>query len=166
MDTGKSDSDNAVQRTLSLKVAGKHAILFEIINESLCEMFSTRVREAFYDHLERKYLIAREELPGHLDQFSFSLRNNFGIAGRTIEKTIAKKFCAKIGRPFLETTDYCLASCLGYETASPILDQTDIGTRLSLKTPKSNEYGSNMAGHDFVYLNYLSGRRPKSGLCG
>ncbi len=123
------------------KIASNDEILLDMIDESLYELFGTRPREALYDHLERNYGIAREELPKHLDEFSSVLRKNFGASGRTVERRIAKKFCAKMGKEFHDGADHLLSAYIEYGTKAATLTEIAISTTVTLTGPPNANDG-------------------------
>ena len=71
-------------------------LLVESLDEVLDDLLGKRVRDAFYDHLERNYYIGREDVPKRLGDLILILERNFGQSGKTIERTIAKRLCAKL----------------------------------------------------------------------
>lgn len=71
-------------------------LLIESLDEVLDDLLGKRVRDAFYDHLERNYYIGREDVPKRLGDLILILERNFGKSGKTIERTIAKRLCAKL----------------------------------------------------------------------
>ncbi len=72
-------------------------LLLEALDEVLDDLLGKRVREAFYDHLERNYYIGREEIPNRLGDFLLILERTFGKSGKTIERTISRRLCSKLG---------------------------------------------------------------------
>lgn len=71
-------------------------LFLESIDEVLADLLGRRVRDAFYDHIERNYYLARDGIPGHLDDFLMILERTFGNSGKTVERSIAKRLCAKL----------------------------------------------------------------------
>lgn len=71
-------------------------LLIESLDEVLDDLLGKRVRDAFYDHLERNYYIGREDVPKRLGDLILILERNFGKSGKTIERTIAKRLCTKL----------------------------------------------------------------------
>ena len=72
-------------------------LLLESLDEVLDDLLGKRVREAFYDNMERNYYIGREDVPKRLGDFLLILERTFGKSGKTIERTLAKRLCAKLG---------------------------------------------------------------------
>jgi len=72
-------------------------LLMESLDDVLADLLGKRVREAFYDHMERNYYFARDEIPKRLDDFLLLLERTFGKSGKTIEKAVAKRLYAKLG---------------------------------------------------------------------
>jgi len=71
-------------------------LLLESLDEVLDDLLGKRVRESFYDHLERTYYIGREDVPKRLGDFILILERTFGKSGKTIERTLARRLCAKL----------------------------------------------------------------------
>ena len=71
-------------------------LLIESLDEVLDDLLGKRVRDAFYDHLERTYYIGREDVPKRLGDFILILERTFGKSGKTIERTLARRLCAKL----------------------------------------------------------------------
>ena len=71
-------------------------LLIESLDEVLDDLLGKRVRDAFYDHLERNYYIGREDVPKRLGDLILILERQFGKSGKTIERAIAKRLCAKL----------------------------------------------------------------------
>jgi hypothetical protein len=72
-------------------------LLLESLDDVLDDLLGKQVRQSFYDHLERNYYIGREDVPKRLGDFLLILERTFGKSGRTIERVIAKRLCAKLG---------------------------------------------------------------------
>jgi hypothetical protein len=71
-------------------------LLLETLDEVLDDLLGKQVRAAFYDHLERVYYIGRADVPKRLGDFLLILERTFGKSGKTIERTVAKRLCAKL----------------------------------------------------------------------
>lgn len=72
-------------------------LLLESLDEVLEDLLGKHVRETFYDHLERNYYIGRGDIPNRLGDFLLILERTFGKSGKTIERTVAKRLCTKLG---------------------------------------------------------------------
>ena len=72
-------------------------LLLESLDEVLDDLLGKHVRETFYDHMERNYYIGREDVPRRLGDFLLILERTFGKSGKTIERTLARRLCAKLG---------------------------------------------------------------------
>jgi hypothetical protein len=72
-------------------------LLLESLDEVLDDLLGKQVRQAFYDHLERNYYIGREDVPKRLGDFLLILERTFGKSGKTIERTLARRMCTKLG---------------------------------------------------------------------
>jgi hypothetical protein len=71
-------------------------LLLESLDDVLDDLLGKQVREAFYDHIERNYYIGREDVPKRLGDFLLILQRTFGVAGKTIERTVARRLCTKL----------------------------------------------------------------------
>jgi hypothetical protein len=71
-------------------------LLLDSMDEVLDDLLGKQVRETFYDYLERNYYIGREEIPRRLGDFLLILERTFGKSGKTIERTLARRLCAKL----------------------------------------------------------------------
>jgi hypothetical protein len=94
-------------------------LLLEAIDETLADLLGRRARDAIYDHLERKCYMSRDELPKRLGEFCSVLEANFGKAGRTIERTIAKRFYSKLEKKFTDYPEYTLVDYVEKTTPRP-----------------------------------------------
>ena len=92
-------------------------LLLDSIDEVFVDLLGTRVRDAFYDALERNQRIAREELAQHLDKFQEALETVLGSGGDTVGRTIAKRLYAKLALDFTPRSDYRLTDYV--EAAKP-----------------------------------------------
>ena len=81
-------------------------ILLECVDASLSDLLSPKVRDATYIVLEKTYSISRNEIPQRPNQFGSCLEQVFGVAGKTIGRTIAKRLYSKLGLEFLEKPGY------------------------------------------------------------
>jgi hypothetical protein len=72
-------------------------LLLESLDEVLGDLFGKQVRDAFYDHMERNYYVGREDLPKRLGDFLLILERTFGQSSKTIERTLARRLCTKLG---------------------------------------------------------------------
>jgi len=72
-------------------------LLLESLDEVLDDLLGKQVRETFYDHMERKYYIGRDDVPRRLGDFLLILERTFGKSGKTIERTLARRLCTKLG---------------------------------------------------------------------
>jgi hypothetical protein len=72
-------------------------LLLESLDEVLDDLLGKYVRETFYDHMERNYYIGREDVPRRLGDFLLILERTFGKSGKTIERTLARRLCTKLG---------------------------------------------------------------------
>jgi hypothetical protein len=71
-------------------------LLLETLDDVLDDLLGKKVREAFYDHMERTYYIGRANIPERLGDFILILERTFGKGGKTIERSIARRLCTKL----------------------------------------------------------------------
>jgi hypothetical protein len=71
-------------------------LLLEALDDVLDDLLGKQVREKFYDHMERNYYIGREDIPRRLGDFLLILERTFCKSGKTIERTLARRLCAKL----------------------------------------------------------------------
>ena len=77
------------------------------IDESMTDLLGTRVREAVYDFMERKYSVARNEISQHLDELFKLFENNFGVASKkVIGRAFAKKVYSKLEWEFIPIPNF------------------------------------------------------------
>lgn len=118
--------------TSEIKAKDPELLLLEAIDQALGDLLGRRAREAIYDHLERKCYMAREEMPQRLGEFCDILRDNFGKAGTTIERTIAKRFYSRLEKRFIDYPGYGLVDYV--EKASSQPSQRTIGLPITTTT--------------------------------
>jgi hypothetical protein len=75
-------------------------LLLCAIDEALNSMGKS-VRQSIYFHMENKFSINRNEIPGNLQEFQEGLEKIFGTGARFIESLIIKNLHIRIGRPLL-----------------------------------------------------------------
>lgn len=94
-------------------------MLLEAIDQTLADLLGRRAREAIYDHFERKCYMAREEVPQRLGEFCNILQANFGRAGTTIERAIAKRFYSRLEKRFIDYPGYGLVDYVEKVSSQP-----------------------------------------------
>ena len=70
-----------------------------VLLEALDEAFSTlgeNVKKTIYFHLQQKFLVAKQDIPYKIDDFSNALEQIFGLGARTLEILIMVKLHQKI----------------------------------------------------------------------
>ena len=70
-------------------------VLLETLDEALSTLGET-VKKTIYFHLQHKFLIARQEIPYKIDDFSDAIEQIFGSGARTLEILIMTKLHQKI----------------------------------------------------------------------
>ena len=70
-------------------------ILLEAIDEAFL-VLGESVKKSFYNCLEQRFYISRQDILFRLDDFSDALERIFGIASKHVEILIMKKLCQKI----------------------------------------------------------------------
>ncbi|MGB9741058.1 MAG: hypothetical protein ACP5IM_04185 [Candidatus Bathyarchaeia archaeon] len=73
-------------------------LLMESIDEALTSLGDS-VKQSIYFHLEDKFGISKEEIPGRIDDFADGIEKIFGLGAHFIEILIMKKLHEKIGKP-------------------------------------------------------------------
>ena len=81
-------------------------MLLECVDESLADLLSPKVRDAAYSVMERTYSIPRNDIPRKPNQFGTCLEQVFGVAGKTIGRTIARRLYSKLGLEFFDKPGY------------------------------------------------------------
>ena len=71
-------------------------LLIESLDEVMVDLLGSKVRDSFYDHMERTYYIGRANIPERLGDFIMILERTFGKGGKTIERSVAERLCAKL----------------------------------------------------------------------
>ena len=75
-------------------------LLLCAIDEALNSLGKS-VRQAIYFHIENKFSVARNEIPGNLQEFQGGLEKIFGTGAPFIEILIMKNLHIKIGLPLV-----------------------------------------------------------------
>jgi hypothetical protein len=89
---------------------GNFNLLFaESMSESIGEVLGERVVKSFFQYLEAQFSIEKVSLAQSLPVIAQALTNGFGVAGKILEKRVAKKFYAKLGLTFTDVPQYGLA---------------------------------------------------------
>ncbi len=78
------------------------------VGEGLAVLGDKSVIDAFYDCLQKKQKIMKDEIIYNLDAFHTFLEDLFGGGAKTIEKRIARSLYRKLGLPFVEQADWNL----------------------------------------------------------
>ena len=81
-------------------------IFLECVDESLADLLGTKVRDTAYLVFQRNYSIARNDIPHLPSQFGSCLDQVFGVAGKTIGRTIARRLYSRLGLAFFEKPGY------------------------------------------------------------
>jgi len=104
----------------------RELLLLESIDQGLVDLLGRRARDAIYDHLERKCYMAREEIPQRLGEFCNVLHVNFGKAGTTIERTIAKRYYSRLEKKFIDYPGYGLVDYVEKASSKPSQPAVDV----------------------------------------
>ena len=73
-----------------------HKLLLEAVDSALSSLGDS-ARQSVYFHLEKKFDITRDEIPGRVDDFDHGLERIFGTGTRFLEVLIMKKLYEEIG---------------------------------------------------------------------
>ena len=85
-------------RTLATKSEEFDKLLLSAIDEALNSLGES-VKQSIYFHIERKFSVARNEIPENLVEFQGGLEKIFGTGARFIEILIMKNLHSKVGLP-------------------------------------------------------------------
>ena len=66
-------------------------IIMESLDAVLDQLFGKPARLAFYDLLETRYYMGRDDIPNQMETFLLLLERNFGKNGKAIQRDIAKR---------------------------------------------------------------------------
>jgi hypothetical protein len=83
---------------LTTKSTAFDKLLLCTIDEALNSLGKS-VRQSIYFHMENKFSINRNEIPGNLQGFQGGLEELFGTGARFIESLIMKNLHTRIGHP-------------------------------------------------------------------
>jgi hypothetical protein len=75
-------------------------LLLSAIDEALNSLGES-VKQSIYFHIEKKFSVARNEIPENLAEFQGGLEKIFGAGAQFIEILIMKNLHSKIGRPLI-----------------------------------------------------------------
>jgi len=81
-------------------------IFLECVDESLADLLGTKVKDTAYLVFQKNYSIARNDIPHRPSQFGSCLDQVFGVAGKTIGRTIARRLYSRLGLTFFEKPGY------------------------------------------------------------
>ena len=87
-------------RTLATKSREFDKLLLSAIDEALTSLGES-VKQSIYFHIEKKFSVARNEIPENLVEFQGGLEKIFGTGAQFIEILIMKNLHSKIGRPLI-----------------------------------------------------------------
>jgi len=95
-------------------------LLLEAIDDALSSLGES-AKQSIYFHLEKRFKIAKEDIPRQLEDFEDGLEKIFGLGAHFIEILIMKSLFEKIGQPLewnedkeLVFTDYVAAAKQSY----------------------------------------------------
>jgi len=66
-------------------------LILESVDDVLDGIFGKAMRQAFYDLLERKYSMSRDDIPSQMNTFLLILERNFGKNIKAVRRDIAQK---------------------------------------------------------------------------
>lgn len=73
-----------------------HKLLLEAVDSTLCSLGDS-ARQSVYFHLEKKFHIKKEEIPGRIEDFDHGLNRIFGAGARFLEVLVMKKLYEEMG---------------------------------------------------------------------
>jgi hypothetical protein len=75
-------------------------LFLEAVDEALASLGES-VRQAIYFHLEKKFKLAKKDIPNNLEEFANGLEKIFGMGAQFLEILIMKKLYEKIDQPLV-----------------------------------------------------------------
>jgi hypothetical protein len=81
---------------LSLTEKAFHRLLLGAVDSTLSSLGES-ARQSVYFHLEEKFDITRDEIPGRIEDFDHGLERIFGVGTRFLEVLIMKKLYEEMG---------------------------------------------------------------------
>ncbi len=72
-------------------------LLLKVIDEEMKQIFGEAATLIIYNHLEKNYLLKREEIPEKLEIFIKSLEEFLSSGAQVVEKIILKKVYSSFG---------------------------------------------------------------------
>jgi hypothetical protein len=81
---------------LTTKIASFDTLLLRSIDEALNSLGES-VSQSIYFHIEAKFGVVRDEIPGKLQEFQEGLKEMFGVGAQFVEILIMKKLHMNIG---------------------------------------------------------------------
>ena len=91
-------------------------LLLSVIDEALTSLGES-AKQSIYFHIEKKFGVPSNSIPGNLEEFQAGLEKIFGVGARFIEILIMKNLHAKIGVP-LEMNKDCQLEFVEYVAAA------------------------------------------------
>jgi hypothetical protein len=119
------------------------ALLLESIDDALSDILGTRVREALYDQLERRYRMGRTEIPDRLREFLRVLYETLGVGSEAVGKAIARTMYKKLGWEFIDVRGYRLSDhweIIKAKAVRDIVNPTE--TQIAQLTMRKGKVGS------------------------
>lgn len=83
---------------MSEKKKSFESLLTEAVDEALTSLGESS-KQSIYFHLERKFKVAKKDIPFQLEDFADGLEKIFGLGAQFIEILIMKNLYEKIGIP-------------------------------------------------------------------
>jgi len=83
---------------LAKKTKAFEKILMEAIDEALNSLGES-AKQSIYFHLEKKFKVAKKDIPSCIEEFEDGLKKIFGLGAHFIEILIMKNLFEKIGKP-------------------------------------------------------------------
>lgn len=71
-------------------------LLLEAVDEGLSSLGDSS-KEAIYFHLDKRFNIKKEQIPGKIEAFTTAIENIFGIGANFLEIVIMKRLHRKVG---------------------------------------------------------------------
>ena len=87
-----------IPKGVTIEKEDMNRLILQSLDSVLDQLFGKPARLAFYDLLERRYYMGRDDIPNQMETFLLLLERNFGKNGKAIQRDIAKKLTQNPGR--------------------------------------------------------------------
>jgi len=81
-------------------------LLLESIDEAIADLLGRRSRDQIYDYLATRYRYGHEEIPLKIFEFCDFLEDTFSTGSKTMERTIIRRLCDRLGYEFVHVPGF------------------------------------------------------------